>query len=291
MKATVLALLALLSLSPLRAQDAAAPRTPHRAAPPLDPRLPTLFVVGDSTAADNGTPLAVGWGIPFTGFFDTTKINVANRARGGRSSRTFITEGLWDKVRHELKPGDIVLLQFGHNDAGAINDASRARGSVHSLGEETVEIDNLLTKKHEIVHTFGWYMRKMITETKAAGATPVVLGLTVRDIWQGGKVERGPEDYSVLSAQVARSQQISFLDLTSLIADRYEREGQARAHAYFPRDHTHTNLAGATINATLVVSALKQLPGLGLADKFSAQGRAVAAAPPPRAAEVPGGPR
>jgi len=96
-----------------------------------------------------------------------------------------------------VKAGDTVLIQFGHNDSGVVNeDASvpperrRARGSIPSLGEETQEIDNIITKKHEVVHTYGWYMRKMIADTKAKGATPIVLSLTVRNEWKDGKAER-----------------------------------------------------------------------------------------------------
>src|SRR5208283_4901584 len=114
----------------LAAAAAAAPEAPAL----LNPSLPTLFIVGDSTAANNGTPLAVGWGVPFPSYFDLARINVANRARGGRSSRTYVTEGLWDKVLAEIRPGDTVLIQLGHNDGGAINDRSRARGSLRGLG-------------------------------------------------------------------------------------------------------------------------------------------------------------
>jgi lysophospholipase L1-like esterase len=58
-------------------------------------------------------------------YFDTAKINVVNRARGGRSSRTFLTEGLWDQVMGALKPGDYVIMQFGHNDPGPLDDTAR----------------------------------------------------------------------------------------------------------------------------------------------------------------------
>src|SRR6266478_4855195 len=71
----------------------------------LNPKLPTLFVVGDSTANNNANG-GQGWGDPFVSYFDAAKINVLNRARGGRSSRTFQTERLWDKVLAEMKPGD-----------------------------------------------------------------------------------------------------------------------------------------------------------------------------------------
>jgi rhamnogalacturonan acetylesterase len=76
-----------------------------------------------------------------------------------------------------LKPGDFVMMQFGHNDAGAINDSFRARASIQGTGEETEEIDNLLTKKHEIVNSFGWYLRKFIADAKAKGATTIVCRL------------------------------------------------------------------------------------------------------------------
>jgi rhamnogalacturonan acetylesterase len=108
---------------------------------------------------------------------------VDNRARVERSSRTFITQGLWDRLLTDLKQGDYVIIQFGHNDAGVINDDRRARGCIPALGDETKEIDNKVTGKHEVVHTFGWYMRKMINETKDKGATPIVLSMTARNVW------------------------------------------------------------------------------------------------------------
>ena len=97
--------------------------------PSINAALPTIFVAGDSTAARGSGEDQTGWAEPFVGYFDSAKVNIVNRARGGRSSRTFITEGLWDQLMKEVKPGDIVLVQFGHNDGGAINDERRARGS------------------------------------------------------------------------------------------------------------------------------------------------------------------
>src|SRR5205085_2211312 len=104
------------------------------------------------------------------------KVRAVNRARAGRSSRTFITEGLWEKVRAELKPGDTVLIQFGHND-GSAPDQDRARGSLPGIGEESREF-TLPNGNRETVYTFGHYLRKMIADTQAAGANPVVLSLT-----------------------------------------------------------------------------------------------------------------
>src|SRR5262245_29948176 len=105
-------------------------------------QTPTLFIISDSTVHNSSTGLQ-GWSDVIGNSFDQTRIKVENRARGGRSSRTFQTEGLWDQVLAEIKPGDFVLIQFGHNDGGAINDESRARGSLRGTGEEVEEIDNL----------------------------------------------------------------------------------------------------------------------------------------------------
>jgi lysophospholipase L1-like esterase len=240
----------------------------------VENKLPNLFVIGDSTAS-NGSDL--GWGSHLADYFDSSKINVFNRARGGRSSRTFQTEGLWDQVLEKLTPGDFVLIQFGHNDGGSINDKRRARGSLRGLGEQTQEIDNLQTGKHEIVHTFGWYMRKFIADTKAKGATPIILSLTVRNEWRNGRVERGSGNYSQWSAQIAQSQNAAFVDLTNIIADQYELLGQARVASFFPRDHTHTSAEAANFNAALVVSGLKTLKDCPLTNCLSARGNNITA--------------
>src|SRR4030081_3733259 len=92
------------------------------------PALPTLFLIGDSTV-NTPTKGVQGWGTPIADLFDKSKINVENRARGGRSSRTYYTEGLWDQVAAALKPGDFVLMQFGPNDGWALTDG-RARASL-----------------------------------------------------------------------------------------------------------------------------------------------------------------
>src|SRR5438093_5429266 len=125
--------------------------------------LPTLFIVGDSTVK-TGNKGQQGWGDPIKALFDKTQIKVENHAIGGRSSRTFQTEGRWDKILASAKPGDFVLVQMGHNDGGPLDDAKRARGSLPGTGEETREIDNPITKKKEVVHTYGWYLRKYIAD-------------------------------------------------------------------------------------------------------------------------------
>jgi lysophospholipase L1-like esterase len=227
-------------------------------------QLPTLFIIGDSTVK-TPTEGQQGWGDPIAEMFDQSRIRVENRARGGRSSRTFQTEGLWDQILTELKPGDFVLMQFGHNDAGAVNDASRARGSLRGTGEETEEIDNLLTKKHEVVHTFGWYMRKYVKDAKAKGAIPIVLSPIPRNVWKDGKVVRSADSYGGWASEVARSQKAFFINLNEIVAREYEAIGQEKVSKdYFLNDHTHTNPVGARVNAAAVVSGLKTLKGCRL---------------------------
>jgi lysophospholipase L1-like esterase len=250
--------------------------------PPLptakDPKLPTIYLVGDSTVRNgkaDGAGGQWGWGEPLVDFFDASKINVVNRAIGGRSSRTYITEGRWDELLALLKPGDFVLLQFGHNDPGPLDDTSRARGTLPGVGDEIKEIDNPITKKHEVVHTYGWYMRKYVADTLAKGATPIVCSPIPRKIWQDGKVVRNADNYGGWARQVAVDAKVSFVDLNEIIARRYDALGEAQVEPLFADPHTHTSRAGAELNAECVVAGLKTLDGNPLGHYLSGKGQAL----------------
>jgi rhamnogalacturonan acetylesterase len=235
-----------------------------------DPKLPTLFLIGDSTV-NNGTKGLEGWGSAIGQYFDTSKISVVNDARGGRSSRTFLTEGLWEKVLEKIRPGDFVLMQFGHNDGGGISDP-KSRASLKGNGEETQEVTTAAGKK-ETVRTYGWYLRKYISDAKAKGATPIVLSLIPRNIWKDGKVARSSGDYGKWAAEAAKEESVSFVDLNDIIAKHYEALGEEKVKAFFPQDHTHTNPDGAALNARSVVEGLKGLDGCPLcADLTTAAG-------------------
>ena len=234
------------ALAPVSAQD-----------PPKDKRLPTLFIIGDSTVRNN-TKGQMGWGDPLIKLFDATKIKVLNRALGGRSSRTFFTEGLWGKVLAAMEAGDFVVMEFGHNDGGPV-DMGTGRASLKGIGEETREIVNAKSGKMEIVHTYGWYMRKYVTDTKAKGATPIVVSQIPRNIFKDGKVERISNNYGKWSAEIARAEMVDFFDLNEVVAKHYEELGPEKVAALFQGDHTHTNPAGAQINAATVAEGLKGL--------------------------------
>ncbi len=219
--------------------------------------LPTLFLIGDSTIK-NGTPDQQGWGDPFARMFDPVRIRVENRARGGRSSRTYRTEGLWDRVLAELKPGDFVMMQFGHNDGGSMTEG-RARASVKGSGDETQDVIVAATGAHEAVHTYGWYIRQYVHEAKAMGATAIVLSPVPRNIWRDGKVARASNDYGKWAAEAARAEGAFFIDLNDIVARHYEEEGQEKVRAlYFgPTDHTHTTPAGAELTARGAAEGLR----------------------------------
>jgi lysophospholipase L1-like esterase len=284
----VCALLALVARAQTPNPPAAPPpapdlaRNPAPVVKPLDPALPTIFIAGDSTAARGRGAVQQGWGVPFADYFDPAKVNVANRARGGRSSRTFIAEGSWDKILADAKAGDVVLIQFSHNDGSPVNEAEsvpvaarRSRGSIPGLGEEMQEIDNIVTKVHEVVHTYGWYFRKMIADAKAKGAKPIVVSSTIRNMWKDGKIERGPGRYREWAYDVAKQTAVPFIDLSTAMADKFESLGEEKTKAVYPQDSTHFDAVGADLHAALVVAGLRGLRLKEFDALLSAKGTAV----------------
>jgi len=231
----------------------------------LKKEKPVFYIIGDSTVKNGdgtGKGGLWGWGDFIAGYFDTTKISVRNHAIGGRSSRTFITEGRWDKVLTTLKKGDYVIMQFGHNDGGPLDDTARARGSIRGIGNESKEIYNPIMKKQEVVYTYGYYMRKYIRDTKVRGAIPIVCSPIPRNEWKDGKVIRSKDSYSGWAEQVAKEEGAFFIDINDLISTKYEQLGTEAVKPFFPGDHTHTDLNGAKLNAQIVMEELQKInPG------------------------------
>ncbi|HBT10218.1 MAG TPA: rhamnogalacturonan acetylesterase, partial [Leeuwenhoekiella sp.] len=221
------------------------------------PRKRNLFIIGDSTVASNGQDGKVGWGVYFSQHVDTTRMTVYNKARGGRSSRTFRYEGLWDEVKERLEPGDFVLMQFGHNDGGRV-DQPKYRGSLKGMGDETQDVQRDSTGI-ETVHTYGWYMKQYIKETEAAGATPIVLSMIPRNEWPNGKVERPTESYVKWAKEAVDQAGGHFLNLNEAVAQKYEAMGKEKVAEFFPDDHTHTSHDGAKLNALTVAELIEGL--------------------------------
>jgi lysophospholipase L1-like esterase len=223
--------------------------------------FPMLFIVGDSTV-HNPQKTERGWGDVIGKNFDTNKIRVENHALGGRSSRTFITQGWWQKVLDAAKPGDFVLLQMGHNDGGPLDDTNRARGTIRGLGDDSKDIYNPITKQNETVHTYGWYLRKYISDAHAKGMT-IVLCTPIphcpKEPVNAGDVEKS--DYVRMSAAVAEAEKVPLVNLNLLTMTEFAKftPVEIKEKFFTPADGTHTSFAGAELNAQSVVTGLKQL--------------------------------
>lgn len=222
---------------------------------------PVLYIIGDSTVQNGsgkGSDSLWGWGSFMNVFLNTDKIEIQNHAKGGRSSRTFLTEGRWDSIMKTIKKGDYVLMQFGHNDGGELADTLRARGTIKGIGEESKDIYNPIRKVNETVYTYGYYMRKYANEAKDKGAVPIIVSPVPRNKFdEKGKIEK--DQYGIWAQQVARQTGAYFIDLNEMVIEKYRKMGPEKVKAFFPKDHTHTNEAGAVLNAELVVKGIKQL--------------------------------
>ena len=209
----------------------------------------TIHLMGDSTMAEKdltgGNPER-GWGMMFPNFVDDT-FQVVNYAQNGRSTKSFIDRGLWDKVYNALQPGDYVFIQFGHNDAKA-DDPER------------------------YAPAFGAYqdnLRTFIRGARAKGATPVLLTPVARRWFKEGKLDRNCHtDYPAAMKQVAREEGVTLLDMTTKTLDWLEGLGDEPSKAYFmistgKDDNTHTIARGARKVTELVCEALQeQVPAI-----------------------------
>ncbi|PTR01382.1 lysophospholipase L1-like esterase [Mucilaginibacter yixingensis] len=221
-------------------------------------RKPTIFLIGDSTVRHgshgNGDEDGRwGWGSFLHNLFDTTKVTIENRALGGTSSRSYVATGLWEKTLARIKPGDFVIMQFGHNDNG--------KNTVKGNGDDTIHAINPKTNEMEVIHSFGWNMRKYMEETKAKGATPIVCSLVPRNRWTNGKVNRDDHAHGEWARLAAEQEGVAFIDLNTMIADHYDQLGQDKVlGTYFTsKDPVHTIEAGAKMSAYFVVEGLKKL--------------------------------
>ncbi len=220
---------------------------------------PVLFVIGDSTVknTDREEDGMWGWGSVIGELFSENLISVENWAKAGRSARTFLNEGRWDKIYEALQPGDFVLMQFGHNDGGDIN-VGKARGELRGNTDESKVFKMEATGQYEVVYSYGWYLRKFIRDAQEKGAIPIVLSHTPRNRWKDGQIERNSDTYGKWAREAAEQGGAYFIDLNTISADKLQRKGQKKAVAYFKKDHTHASLKGARMNAKSIVKGLKK---------------------------------
>ncbi len=219
---------------------------------------PVVFITGDSTVKnnDNDEDGMWGWGSQAASVFDTTRCTPVNCAKAGRSCRTYLNEKRWDKVYNSLQPGDFVLIQFGHNDIGPIDD-NKERGEIACTADTSHVYCLKSNGKYEVVYSFGWYLKKFIEDVREKGATPILVSLTPRNEWPNGKIERRNDTYGKWYREVAEETGVKLCDVHNITADYLDAKGQKKAAAYYNHDHTHTSLKGAKLNAQSVAKGLK----------------------------------
>lgn len=226
---------------------------------------PVVYLIGDSTVKcgkGQGENKMWGWGSFFDRFFDTEQITVENCALGGRSSRTYFTEGLWSKVLPGIEKGDYVVMQFGHNDGGPMN-TGRARASLPGIGEESQKVVMERDGSTEEVFTFGHYLRLFIRQAKAKGATVVVLSHTPGNRWTENRMNRCDQTYGKWSKEVATQEGVFFVDLNERTAAKFEAMGKEKAAGYYV-DGVHNTREGAMMNGESVVEGIRQLSNCSL---------------------------
>ncbi|MBQ5402275.1 MAG: rhamnogalacturonan acetylesterase, partial [Bacteroidales bacterium] len=209
----------------------------------------TVHLMGDSTMAEKdlsgGNPER-GWGMMFQNFLDDS-VKVINYAQNGRSTKSFIDRGLWDKVKANLKPGDWLFIQFGHNDAKE-SDPERYAAP------------------------FGAYqdnLRLFVRTAKSMGVRPVLLTPVARRWFKENGLDRNCHtDYPAAMAQVAREEDVPLLDITTATLDWLEGLGDEASKQYFmistgKDDNTHTVASGARKVTEIICEKIKgQLPEL-----------------------------
>ncbi|MGR6969663.1 rhamnogalacturonan acetylesterase [Streptomyces cynarae] len=204
-------------------------------------RSRTLYIAGDSTAAQKYADAApeTGWGMAIP-FFLNKDLVVANRAMNGRSSKSFIDEGRLDAILSVIRPGDFLLVQFGHNDE-KVNDPARYT---------------------EPWTTYQDYLRRYIVGARARGARPVLAtSVERRKFDAAGKAVPTHGDYPAAMRALAAQERVALLDIQALSLALWQRLGVEETKKYFnwtatEQDNTHFNPPGAIAVARLVAREL-----------------------------------
>lgn len=221
-----------------------------------------VWLIGDSTMClyEASRALVTGWGMPFATFFDSTVV-IDNRARGGRSTRTFISEGRWQSMADSLQEGDYVLIQFGHND-----EAKEER----------------YKDRYTPVPDYKTNLARFITEARAKKAVPVLITPVTRMRFdKEGKIQETHKEYTAAVWEVGNAQQAPVIDLDARSRDLLQQFGPVHAkllfmqldsleHPNYPagaKDNTHFNEYGARRIAELVLAEIRNQQ-LELADRI-----------------------
>lgn len=220
---------------------------------------PALIVTGDSTIQNNDSdPDGMwGWGSVLETVFDPSAITLVNAGKAGRSARTFLDEGRWDKVYNSIEPGDYVVIQFGHNDMGNI-DRPPYRAELRGTSEDTENHFMPNKRMYQVIYSYGWYLRKFIGDVREKGGIPILVSITPRNEWPGGKMERRNDSYGEWCREVVSQTGVDFIDTHNITADYFDSIGPEATKPYYKNDHTHTSRLGAERNAKSFAEGLQK---------------------------------
>ena len=150
------------------------------------------------------------------------------------------------------------MIQFGHNDIGDI-DKNKERGTI-ATADDTCHVYKLASNgQYKVIYSFGWYLKKFIGDVKEKGGIPVLVSLTPRNEWPGGKVERRNDSYGKWYMDVVEATGVDFIDLHNITADALDKMGRKKAAKMFCHDHTHSSLKGAQLNAKGIAEGIRRM--------------------------------
>ncbi|KAF2281577.1 secreted rhamnogalacturonan acetylesteras-like protein [Westerdykella ornata] len=208
----------------------------------LNKRAPTVYLAGDSTMAqakDN----TQGWGVylPYS-----LTLPIINKALGGRSARSYTVEGRFQTLIDTVRPNDIVVIEFGHNDGGSLSSGDNGRTACPGAGAETCK--STYNGQPVTVLTYPAYLTNAGKALIAKGAKVIISSPTPNNPWEGGSFSYAPGRFTTYSKAVAETlgkENAMFVDHGSYTADIFKTLGKQKVDSFFPNDHTHTSPAGA----------------------------------------------
>jgi rhamnogalacturonan acetylesterase len=193
-----------------------------------------------------------GWGQYLSKYVTAT---VVNKAMGGRSARSYTNEGRFTEIANLVKSGDIVVIEFGHNDGDSpTSSTDNARSDCPGTGDETCKSGTT----GETVYTFGHYVKAAAKTYIAKGAKVVVSSQTPNNLWEGIKYSAGAPRFVAYAAQAGKEigTSASFVDHFQAVANTYKKLGNTATNALYPKDHTHTSPTGADLSAQAFAQAI-----------------------------------
>jgi rhamnogalacturonan acetylesterase len=183
---------------------------------------------------------------------------VVNKAIGGRSSRSFTVEGRFDEIIKAVKPNDIVVIEFGHNDGGSLSSSDNGRSVCSGTGAETCK--STYNGQAVTVHTFPYYLTEAGKAIIAKGAKVIMSSQTPNNPWESGKfVYTDGGRFVTYAKDVAKAlgANAMYVDHGAYTASIFKSLGKAGTDKLFPQDHTHTSPVGADVVAKAFVKGVQ----------------------------------